>query len=85
MRTTQLPRKEEARAHIWLLSHCHYYYPRMKEDGDKFLNYCLASFDELLEILRSTLTRQDIIMRTAVTPEKKISLHSSVSKYLNKY
>jgi hypothetical protein len=57
----------------------------MKEDGDKFLNYCLASFDELLEILRSTLTRQDIIMRTAVTPEKKISLHSSVSKYLNKY
>jgi hypothetical protein len=47
-------------------------YPRMKEDGAKFFNYCrmsLASLDELLEILRSSLTRQDTIMRTAVTPE----------------
>ena len=50
-------------------------YPRMKEDGAKFFNYCrmsLASFDELLEILRSSLTRQDTIMRTAVTPEEKL-------------
>jgi hypothetical protein len=50
-------------------------YPRMKEDRAKFFNYCrksLASFDELLEILRSSLTRQVTIMRTAVTPEEKL-------------
>jgi hypothetical protein len=50
-------------------------YPRIKEDGAKFFNFCHmtpASFDELFDILRNSLTPQDTIMRTAVTPEEKL-------------
>ncbi|KAG8222382.1 hypothetical protein J437_LFUL003002 [Ladona fulva] len=50
-------------------------YPRIKEDEAKFFNFCrmsLATFDELLGVLRNSLTRQDTTMRAAVTPEEKL-------------